>query len=148
MRKKRIMIIGPSKSGKTTLANELNGYTGPLRRTSDIIYGKNTKDVPSAYIENSWMYKHVIAVSQDASKILILVDQSNSVDVYSPGWAKLFNCPVIGVITKSDMNPENRNICLHQLKRIGVNEPYFDISFIKRTGIDVLKKYLFEKCEE
>ena len=123
------MIIGPSKSGKTTLANELNGYTGPLRRTSDIIYGKNTIDVPSAYIENSWMYKHVIAVSQDASKILILVDQSNSVDVYS-------------------MNPENRNICLHQLKRIGVNEPYFDISFIKRTGIDVLKKYLFEKCEE
>lgn len=148
MRKKRIMIIGPSKCGKTTLANALNGYDGPLRRTPDLIYGKNTMDVPGAYIENAWMYKHIIAAAQDASKVLLLIDQSSCTEIYSPGFAKSFRCPVIGVITKCDMKPENEDICLRQLKKIGVEEPYFHISFTEGTGIDALLTYLFENSEE
>ncbi|WP_346929013.1 EutP/PduV family microcompartment system protein [Clostridium sp.] len=148
MRKKRIMVIGPSRCGKTTLVNTLNNYDGPLKRTPDMIYGKNTIDVPSAYLENSWMYKHIIAAAQDASHVLILVDQSNCNEIYSHGFAKSFRCPVIGVITKCDLIPENEEKCLRQLKNIGVSEPYFNISFPMGTGIDALKKYLFEKGEE
>ncbi|ATD55742.1 EutP/PduV family microcompartment system protein [Clostridium chauvoei] len=144
MRKKRIMVIGPSRCGKTTLVNELNNYHGELRRTQDMIYGENTIDVPGSYIENSWMYKHIIAAAQDASHVLILVDQSKCTDVYSHGFAKSFRCPVIGVITKCDLMPENEENCLRQLKMIGVSEPYFHISFSNRNGIDALKKYLFE----
>jgi ethanolamine utilization protein EutP len=148
MRKKRIMVIGPSKCGKTTLVNALNDYDGPLRRTPDLIYGKNTMDVPGSYIENAWMYKHIIAASQDASYVLVLVDQSNCTEVYSHGFAKSFRCPVIGVITKCDLMPENEEKCLQQLKNIGVLEPYFHINFKVGTGIDALKKYLFEKGKE
>lgn len=147
MRKKRIMVIGPSKCGKTTLVNALNDYDGPLRRTPDLIYGKNTIDVPGSYIENAWMYKHIIAAAQDASCVLILVDQSNCTEIYSHGFAKSFSCPVIGgVITKCDLMPENKEKCVMQLKKIGgVSEPYFHISFEMGTGIDALKEYLFEK---
>jgi ethanolamine utilization protein EutP len=148
MRKKRIMVIGPSRCGKTTLVNALNDYDGPLKRTPDLIYGKNTIDVPSAYLEISWMYKHIIAAAQDASHVLILVDQSNCNEIYSHGFAKSFRCPVIGVITKCDLIPENEEKCLRQLKNIGVSEPYFNISFPMATGIDALKKYLFEKGKE
>ncbi|MBU5484532.1 EutP/PduV family microcompartment system protein [Clostridium sp. MSJ-11] len=148
MRKKRIMVIGPSKSGKTTIVNALNDYDGPLKGTPEVIYGKNTIDVPGPYIENSWMYKHVIAVAQDASHVLIIVDQSNCTEIYSPGFAKSFRCPIIGVITKCDLIPENEEKCLRQLKAIGVSEPYFHISFPMGTGINALKKYLFKKGEE
>lgn len=148
MRKKRIMVIGPSRCGKTTLVNALNDYDGPLRRTPDLIYGKNTIDVPGSYLENTWMYKHIIAASQDASHVLILVDQSNCTEIYSHGFAKSFRCPVIGVITKCDLMPENEEKSLRQLKNIGVTEPYFHISFKVATGIDALKKYLFEKGKE
>lgn len=148
MRKKRIMVIGSSRCGKTTLVNALNNYDGPLKRTPDLIYGKNTIDVPSAYLENSWMYKHIIAAAQDASHVLILVDQSNCNEIYSHGFAKSFRCPVIGVITKCDLIPENEEKCLRQLKNVGVSKPYFNISFPMGTGIDALKKYLFEKGEE
>ncbi|MBI6871524.1 EutP/PduV family microcompartment system protein [Clostridium aciditolerans] len=148
MRKKRIMVIGPSRCGKTTLVNALNNYDGPLRRTPDLIYGKNTIDVPGSYLENTWMYKHIIAASQDASHVLILVDQSNCAEIYSHGFAKSFRCPVIGVITKCDLMPENEEKSLRQLKSIGVTEPYFHISFKVGTGIDALKKYLFEKGKE
>ncbi|SCI74176.1 ethanolamine utilization protein EutP [uncultured Clostridium sp.] len=144
MRKKKIMVIGPSRSGKTTLVNALNNYNGQLKRTQDIIYGPNTIDVPGSYIENAWMYKHIIAASQDASHILILIDQSRCQEVYSPGFAKSFRCPVIGVVTKSDLMIENKDICIRQLKMIGVSEPYFYISIPEGRGIDALKKYLFE----
>lgn len=143
MRKKRVMVIGPSRCGKTTLVNELNDYHGELKRTQDMIYGKNTIDVPGSYIENSWMYKHIIAAAQDASHVLILIDQSRCTDVYPHGFAKSFRCPVIGVITKCDLMEENKEICIKKLKLIGISEPYFHISFSKGIGIDSLKKYLF-----
>ncbi len=148
MKRKRIMVIGPSRCGKTTLVNALNNYDGPLKRTPDLIYGKNTIDVPSAYLENAWMYKHIIAAAQDASHVLILINQSNCTEIYSHGFAKSFRCPVIGVITKCDLIPEKEEKCSQQLKNIGVSEPYFNISFKVGTGIDALKKYLFEKGEE
>ncbi|MGH4120553.1 EutP/PduV family microcompartment system protein [Clostridium sp.] len=149
MRKKRVMVIGPTHCGKTTLVNMLNDYHGPLRKTQDMIYGKNTIDVPGSYIENPWMYKHLIAAAQDASLVLILVDQSKYNNIYSPGFAKVFRCPVVGVITKIDLMPENQELCLKQLKHIGVSEPYYNISVSSGVGIADLKHYLlnFEKKE-
>jgi ethanolamine utilization protein EutP len=143
MRKKRVMVIGPTHCGKTTLINILNDYDGPLRKTQDMIYGKNTIDVPGSYIENPWMYKHLIAAAQDASHVLILVDQSRYDNIYSPGFAKAFRCPVVGVITKIDLMPENEDLCLRQLTHIGVPEPYYKISVPTGIGIDALKEYLF-----
>lgn len=148
MKKKRIMVIGPSKCGKTTLVNILNDYDGPVRITQEIKYGKNTIDVPGAYIDNAWMYEHIIALAQDASHVLILVDQSNSTEIYSYGFAKCFRCPVIGVITKCDLASQNKENCIRMLKDIGVEEPYFHISCEMGIGIDALKKYLLEKGEE
>ncbi|QEK11466.1 ethanolamine utilization protein EutP [Crassaminicella thermophila] len=148
MRKKRVMVIGPTQCGKTSLVNALNDYNGPLRKTQDIIYGKNTIDVPGSYIENTWMYKHLIAVSQDASYVLILIDQSRCDNVYSPGFAKAFRCPVIGVITKIDLMKENEELCYKQLKKIGVEEPYYRISALRGIGIKALKEYLFSRQEK
>lgn len=137
------MIIGANKSGKTTLANLLNDYTGPLKRSQDIIYGKNTIDVPGAYIENSWMYKHLIAISQDASHLLVLIDPSKHENIYSPGFAKSFTCPVIGLITKADLMIDNDDLSYNQLKEIGVDKPYYKISALKGIGIKELKEGLY-----
>lgn len=143
MRKKRVMVVGPTGSGKTSLVNELNDCQGRLRKTQDIIYGKNTIDVPGSYIENKWMYKHLITVSQDASHILLLMDQSKSDTVYPPSLAQSFRCPVIGVISKADLMVDNWEFCYKQLKQAGVSEPYYKISVLKGTGVAQLKDKLF-----
>lgn len=139
------MVIGPTHCGKTTLVNELNDYDGPLKKTQDTIYGEKTIDVPSSYVAIPWMYMHLIAIAQDASHILLMIDQSKPVSIYSPGFAKVFKCPVIGVINKCDLNPENEDACLKQLKQIGVSEPYFKISIPNGIGIDALKAHIFNK---
>ena len=145
MRRKRIMIIGPTNCGKTTLAYALNECDGPIKKTQNIIYGKNTIDVPGSYIENVWMYKYLISAVQDASLVLVLVDQSSSDTVYSPGFARVFNQPVLGVITKTDVNPENEEFCMRQLMITGIDEPIFKICAKSGEGISALQEYLFQQ---
>lgn len=145
--KKRIMVVGPTQAGKSTLVNVLNNAARPLKKTQDVIYGKNTIDTPGSYIENASMYKYLIATAQTASHVLILIDASRLIDVYPPGFAKTFTCPVIGVITKIDLALENTNLCMQQLQRIGVTEPYFWISLKDNTGVEALKTDLLGKCE-
>jgi ethanolamine utilization protein EutP len=143
--KKRIMVVGPSQSGKSTLTNVLNDTTRPLKKTQDVIYGKSTIDTPGSYIENPYMYKYLIATAQTASHVIIIVDQSTPNEVYPPGFAKTFTCPVIGVVTKIDLAPQNANIAMQQLRRIGVLEPYFSVSLKDNMGIKALKDYLIGK---
>jgi ethanolamine utilization protein EutP len=141
------MIIGPGQSGKSSISNVLNESDRPLKKTQDVIYGKNTIDTPGAYIENASMYKYLIATAQTASCVLILVDQSRPVEVYPPRFAKTFTCPVLGVITKMDLVPGNEDWSRRQLQKIGVYEPYFLISLLDNTGVKELKDYLFGKKE-
>ena len=138
MKKKRIMLIGPKKSGKSYIAAQLNDSEGRLRKTADIIY------VPSAYIENTWMYSQVIAVSQDAACILVIVDKKQKNDEYSFGFAKVFNKHTYGVITNADYEEDETGV-IAKLKYIGVGEPCFRIAQNLGAGIEELKSYLFSK---
>jgi len=144
MKKKRIMLIGPKKSGKSYIAAKLNDCEGSLRKAADIIYGKNTIYVPSAYIENTWMYSQVIAVSQDAACILVIVDKKQKNDEYSFGFAKVFNKDTYGVITNADYEEDETRV-IAKLKYIGAAEPYFRIEQNLGSGIEELKSYLFSK---
>lgn len=145
--KKRIMVVGPSQSGKSTLTNVLNDAVRPLKKTQDVIYGKNTIDTPGSYIENPSMYKYLIATAQAASHVVMLIDQSRLAEVYPPGFAKSFACPVIGVVTKIDLALEKAGLCIGQLKRAGICEPYFWICLQDNTGVEALKTYLLGKQE-
>ncbi|EHQ92061.1 EutP/PduV family microcompartment system protein [Desulfosporosinus youngiae] len=140
--RKRIMVVGPTQSGKSTLANVLNDSVRPLKKTQDVVYGKNAIDTPGSYIENTYTYKYLIATAQAASHVLILIDQSRPIEVYPPAFAKSFNCPVVGVITKSDLAPNNSDVCIQQLKKAGVREPYFRISLQDKAGVRALKDHL------
>lgn len=142
MKRKRIMIIGPGKCGKTSLANALEGEARPLGRTHDTIYRRRTLEIPSAYLENTWMYTHLIALAQDAWCILVLVDQSQSGEIYSPGFASAFRVPLVGVITKSDLSVQRRPLAEAELAKIGVRPPYFAVDAKTNSGIDELETYL------
>lgn len=142
--KKRIMIVGPTQAGKSTLANILNDADRPLKKTQDVIYGTHTIDTPGSYIENASMYRYLIATAQTASHVLLLLDSSRLIDVYPPGFAKTFTCPVAGVITKIDLAPENADLCRRKLQRIGISEPFFGVSIKDPTGLEALKNYLYK----
>lgn len=140
MRKKRVMIIGAGKSGKSTIAGWLDGIDELPKKVANIRYGPRTIDIPGGYLECPWMHRHLIDSANDALCILMLVDQSRCRNIYPPGFAKAFRAPVLGVITKSDLDLEKRALCEQQLKQAGVQRPYYNItaekdSFQKIHGV-------------
>lgn len=143
--KKRVMVIGPGGSGKTSLIYALTGVDNRKKGRHDLIYSEQMIDVPGAYLENPGMYSHIIALSQHASQILMLTEQSGSQNrsskfSYPPGFASVFNCPVIGVMTKVT-DWEAREEPWHYL---GINGPVFYINTADGRGIEQLKQFLFQ----
>ena len=139
------MVIGPTGSGKTTLYHAINECGLLPRKTQDMIFGRHTIDVPGSYLDNPWMYKHLISAAQNyASQIVMLVDAAGRREAYSPGFAKVFNCPVTGVVTKCGQEGICIRKCEEQLKKMGVKKPWFYINRIDdEVGIEKLKNYLF-----
>ena len=76
------MIIGPGKSGKTTLAAWLED-SSDIRRVQNMVYRKNTLDTPGAYLESPWMHHHLIAAAQDASCVVMTADAKGKREVVS-----------------------------------------------------------------
>lgn len=148
MKTKRIMILGARESGKTLLANYLNGIDTPPRRTPHMVYGKNTLDVPGSYVESNDMHKHLIAAQQDAYCMLMLRDPTAHKRSYPPGFAKVFRIPVLGVITKADLDTDGRENCCAELEAAGVEKPYYEISILTGQGLDALVKRIEEIREE
>ncbi|SIO12474.1 EutP/PduV family microcompartment system protein [Halodesulfovibrio marinisediminis] len=156
MVQRRIMLIGATGCGKTSLANVLDQYGEPVsqdgtstgivsaRGRQDVRYGKHTIDVPGGYFENPWMYNHLIALAQNhASHVVFVVSQSQRSVAGAPGLAKVFGCSVTGVVTHCDVKSQNKNFCLKQLQQYGVPEPYFNVSVADGSGIPELLQHLF-----
>lgn len=140
--KRHIMIIGPISSGKSTVANWLNGTNRPLKKTQDVIYGSNTIDVPAAYLENDWMYRYLFSISQTAGKLVCIADGKQEINVYPPNFVKAFNCPSIGLI-KTPATEKEVQKASEYLIAAGINEWYvFDVEDEKLA--EMRKKWIAE----
>lgn len=121
MIKKRIMIVGAAKSGKSTLANIINKCERPIRCTQDIIYGKYTIDTPSVYLELPFNYKFLVATAQEASVLVCILDATNPMNHFPPLFAESFNCYRYGVISKIDKaNKRQIEKAEKQMQGIGI----------------------------
>ena len=136
------MIIGTKGVGKSSIANLINNDNRAVSRCPDVIYGKNTIDVPSAYLENTWMYKYLVSISQDASCIVVVVNTRKQDDIYSHGFTKAFSKKVFGVINIIEGEVSHYNDAVKTLKHIGVKEPYFDVNLANGKGLNELIKNL------
>ncbi|WP_298703278.1 EutP/PduV family microcompartment system protein [uncultured Veillonella sp.] len=133
MIKKRIMIVGPGRSGKSTLANIFNEVQRPARRTQDIIYGKYTIDTPSVYLEMPHNYKYLVATSQEANVLVCVIDPLTETTTYPPLFATSFNCIPVGVISKADLaNERQLQNAKKYLVQLGIEEEHiFTLDLLK-----------------
>jgi Ethanolamine utilization protein len=142
--KKRIMFIGNSRVGKTSLANCINSEDLEVMKSQAICYGENTIDTPGEYLESPMMHKYIISASQDADAVVFVQSFDQPVFSFPPNFAQVFNTKRIGVITKNDL-AEKRNsleLLLANFHEIGLKEPFFITSSQTEEGIAELKRYL------
>lgn len=145
--KKKIMLIGNSRIGKTSLANLINSEELEVLKSQAISYGENTIDTPGEYLESPMMHKYIISASQDADAILFVQSFDQPIFSYPPNFAQVFNCRKIGVITKDDLGDKRNDLelLLRNFKEIGVDEPYFITSSKTGEGVEELKTFLLGK---
>ena len=140
------MLIGNSRTGKTSLANCINSENLEVMKSQAICYGENTIDTPGEYLESPMMHKYIISASQDADAVIFVQSFDQPLFSFPPNFAQVFNTRRIGVITKNDLD-EKRNdleVLLKNFKEIGLKEPFFITSSMTKEGIEELKNYLIK----
>jgi ethanolamine utilization protein EutP len=148
--KKRILIIGSSRCGKTSLANCINSDDFEVMKSQAICYGEHTIDTPGEYLESPLMHRYIISESQNADAVLFVLSFDQQTFSFPPNFAQVFNMEKIGVITKSDL-PEKRNsrgLLLEKFREIGLEGPFFVTSSKTGEGIRELKDYLLNRKTE
>lgn len=63
---KRIMLIGPSQCGKTSLTQCWRGETLHYQKTQTIIWSPAAIDTPGEYLENRCLYSALLTSACDA----------------------------------------------------------------------------------
>jgi len=140
---KRLMLLGPSQGGKTTLLQCLRGEPLEYRKTQSMIYLSDAIDSPGEYIENRHFYSALLSSAFEADVIGLVQNIDSENTYFSPMFATLFNKPAIGIITKADIpvTERQKNFIINQLKQAGA-DPLFSVSATERTGIAPLLTYL------
>ena len=146
--KNRIILIGPTMSGKTTLAQKitdrdlLKHKTQSLKLIDNFIF-----DTPGEYLEMV-SYRGALSVTSADADIIVFVQSAiDESTALPPSYAALFCKPVFGVVTKADVASESQiKKAIEQLKMAGAQKT-FVVSSVTGKGIDYFKKAIEKKQE-
>lgn len=142
---KKLILIGKSGCGKTTLTQVLFQQKIDYKKTQSMEYYKNIIDTPGEYIENRRFYKALIVSSVDCDIIGLLQDCSEEESIFPPNFSSIFAKPVIGIITKADLCNGERKYKRAEEFLVGAGvERIFKTSSYNNEGIDRIKEYLKE----
>ena len=107
-KKKRIILIGRSTAGKTTLCQRINNEELHYYKTQTVqVINKNMIDTPGEYLERRGFRGALIVTSADADIILMVQDATEGGTMFPPLFCSMFaGKPCVGIITKADLADE------------------------------------------
>ncbi len=145
----RVIFVGKTGAGKTTLIQNLKREEIVYKKTQATEYYGNLIDTPGEYLENPRYYNALITLSFDADIIALVQDMTSEESYFPPGFGDMFNIKVVGILTKSDMRMSETGEANHQRARrylvdAGASEIY-EVSACTNQGMDALLEGLQKK---
>ena len=140
---KRLMLIGRTFSGKTTLCQFLNHEAIRYHKTQTIqIVDKRMIDTPGEYLEQRHFRGALSVTSTQADVIGLVQDAAEKGTMFPPSFSSMFALPVIGIITKTDL-ADTASIVQAEgyLRMAGVSKIFVTSSYCGE-GFEPLKAYL------
>ncbi|MEG1255893.1 EutP/PduV family microcompartment system protein [Clostridium sp.] len=140
---KKVIFIGKTGSGKTTLCQKLQDLDLKYKKTQSVEIYDESIDTPGEYLENRFYYKALIVTSVDADRIALVCDCTAEESYIPPGFSSMFAKDTIGIITKIDIASSNDKIEIARewLHEAGVSK-IFEVNTLEGTGIEELSEYL------
>ena len=140
---KKVIFIGKSGGGKTSLCQRLQGEEIKYKKTQSIDLYVDSIDTPGEYLENRNYYSALITTAAEANIIALVQECGDTISMMPPGFAGTFGREVIGIITKTDIGEceDSIDIIEEQLRVAGVSR-VFKVSAYSTEGIEELKRYV------
>lgn len=140
---KKVIFIGKSGCGKTSLCQRLQGEEIKYKKTQSIDLYVDSIDTPGEYLENRNYYSALITTAAEANMIALVQECGDTISMMPPGFAGTFGREVIGIITKIDIGEceDSIDIIEEQLRVAGVSR-VFKVSAYSTEGIEELKRYV------
>ncbi|MBU5359692.1 EutP/PduV family microcompartment system protein [Enterococcus raffinosus] len=143
---KRVILIGETGSGKTTLMQLLNEWEIKYHKTQQVYFTDNVIDTPGEFMENRFYYNALVSSAVGADCVALVQSITNRQNYFPPCFSSRFTKPMIGIITKTDLNHGQADLDLAEKRlRLAGAKKVFSLSSVNQEGISALKDFLLTK---
>ena len=138
---KKLILMGKSESGKTTLIEAFRGEEIVYKKTQYIDYSSDYMDTPGEYCEGNDLGGALAVYSYEADVVGLVLSATDDFCLFPPACAPVANRPVIGIVTKCDHPDARPDLAEMRLLLCGCEKVFFT-SAKEGQGIDALLGYL------
>jgi len=138
---RKIILVGRSHCGKTTLSQAMTGLEIKYDKTQFVKQTDEYIDTPGEYIETKNFGGALAVYSYESDVVGLVQDACEPFTLYGPCIAAMANRPVIGIITKIDRVDARVDMAEEWLRNAGA-DPIFKVNSKTGEGVDELIKYL------
>lgn len=140
---RKIIFIGRSEAGKTTLTQAMKGEKITYHKTQYVNHFDVIIDTPGEYAETKNLGGALAVYSYEADVVGLLISATEPYSLYPPCVTCACNREVVGIVTKIDHSDANIKQAAEWLKLSGC-EKIFYVSSYTGEGIPELLEYLKE----
>ena len=138
---KKMMLIGESRVGKTTIINTIHGENFNSRITMAVEFCGQFIDTPGEFLENRRFYPALITSSADADIVAMVQDATRNSSLFPPKFTSIFERKVIGIVSKIDADDINIKRAERFLNNAGAKE-IIHVSSYENIGLDLIKEMI------
>ena len=138
---KKLILIGRSESGQSTLIQALRGETIHYHKTQYVGYGDFIIDTPGEYAEDKHLGGALAVYSYEADVIGLVLSATEPYSLFPPCIVGMATRPVIGIVTKCDHPFADSAQAERWLRLAGCEKVFFTSSY-DHKGIDAILDYL------
>lgn len=138
---KKMILVGRSECGKTTLRQALKGKEIHYEKTQYVNHYDVVIDTPGEYAENSSLARALALYSYESDIVALLISATEPYSLYPPCVTGVCNRPVIGIVTQIDAPDANIKQAVKWLELTGC-EKIFEVSSYTGEGIWKILDYL------
>ncbi|MEA5083172.1 MAG: EutP/PduV family microcompartment system protein [Lachnospiraceae bacterium] len=140
---RKIILVGRTGSGKTSLTQTLKGKNIIYEKTQYINRFDAIIDTPGEYAENKFLARALILYSYEADVVGLLMSSIEDYSLYSPNLAAGATREVIGIVTQIDKENARPDLAEMWLRLAGCKK-IFHLSAVTGEGLTDLMNYLKE----
>ena len=136
---KKLLLIGRSGCGKTTLKQALRGERQHFQKTQGMVFEDFLIDSPGEYAENHNLGCALCLYSYEADVVALLIAADEQYSLFPPCITCMVNREVIGIVTKTDKaNPDRATKWL----QLSGCKKVFAVDSLSGVGVASVIEYL------